>query len=221
MKKVLPLWLCMLVILTSCNQTNALVTDTRKVPLEAVQVISIDNGSTPVTVEAVSGIESVEVSSTAPDRKPVFTIEQSQKDIRIASRNHLFRVFNLANKPVITVKIPLHYEGSLQISSSSGKVKINQPQSDLSINTTSGHIELTADRINSDIHLAAASGNITLRVAEDTPDADWTLESRSGRRSHLLDWAQINEDKHTTQGVTGRGTHQVNVMTRSGNIRIE
>lgn len=221
MKKYLSVWLCMLVIFTSCNPANTPVTDTRTVPLDSVQVISIDNGSTPVTVEAISGLESLEVSSTAHDRKPAFSIERAQNEIRIAASNHLFRIFNLVNKPAITVKIPANYEGNLGINSSSGAVKINQIQSGLSVDGASGSIELTLDRIVSDIRLASTSGNVTLRIAEAAPDVSWTLESRSGRRSHALNWQQSDEKKHISQGITGQGTYQVNVSTRSGNIIIQ
>ncbi|MBY0202624.1 DUF4097 domain-containing protein [Paenibacillus polysaccharolyticus] len=221
MKKVWPVWLCMLLILVSCNPPHAPFTDNQTMPLGTAKVISIDNGSTPVTIETISDLDSLEVSSTAPDRKPAFTIERSQQHIRIAANNHLFRIFNLANKPVMVVKIPLHYKGSLQINSSSGSVNIIRPQNSLVVDGTSGSIELTADRIVSDIRLASTSGKISLRIAEPVPDVSWTLESRSGRRSFALEWRQMNENKHISQGVTGQGTHQIHVITRSGNIQVQ
>ncbi|WP_167434076.1 DUF4097 family beta strand repeat-containing protein [Paenibacillus silvae] len=190
-------------------------------PMDSVQVITIDNGSTPVTVDTVSGLEALEVSSIAHDSKPAFTIERGQKDIRIAASNHLFRIFNLTHKPAITVKIPPDYKGTLRLNSSSGAVKINQFHSGLSVEGTSGSIELTVDHIVSDIRLASTSGNITLRMAETTPDVSWTLESRSGRHSHALRWQQSSKNKHISQGVTGRGTHKVHITTRSGNIAIQ
>ncbi|WP_433749650.1 DUF4097 family beta strand repeat-containing protein [Paenibacillus amylolyticus] len=221
MTKVMPIWFCLLLVLTSCSLSSTAITDTQQVSLNSIDLISIDNGSTPVTVETAADITSLEVSSNAYDHKPVFNMVRGQRDVRISASNHMIRIFNLANQPVITVKVPLHYEGDLRINSSSGTVKINHIQSDLSVDGTSGSIELTTERILSNIHLASTSGNITLSVVEENPDVNWTLESRSGRRSHSLDLQHIRDNKHTSKGTTGQGTYQVHILTKSGNISIQ
>ncbi|WP_339239159.1 DUF4097 family beta strand repeat-containing protein [Paenibacillus sp. FSL R5-0517] len=221
MTKVISLCFCLLFVLTSCSLSSSAITDTQKASLNSIDLISIDNGSTPITVETVPDITSLEVSSNAYDHKPVFNMVRGHRDVRISASKHMVRIFNLANTPVITVRVPLHYEGDLRINSSSGKVQINHIQSNIWVDGTSGSIDINADRILSNIHLVSTSGNITLNVMEENPNVNWTMESRSGRRSHSLDLQQISDNKHTSKGTTGQGKYQVHILTKSGNISIQ
>ncbi len=210
--------LCIVLLLSSCQ--GSAVTGTQSVSLESVDTISIENGSTPVVIESAKELRSLEISITAYDGKPVINIDQDEQLLKVSMNNHAFRIFNMMNKPSIQIRVPMDYTGNLQVISSSGRVTANHIRSDLSIEGKSGSIQLNMDNIRSNLQIASTSGNVTMNLGDKNPDVNWVLKSKSGRRSHALDLKNIIEERHSSRGMTGKGTHYVEIETTSGNIAV-
>ncbi|MFD1134540.1 DUF4097 family beta strand repeat-containing protein [Paenibacillus urinalis] len=75
--------------------------------------------------------------------------------------------------------------------------------------------------MRSNIDVEASSGNVTLQVENKDMDAEWQLQSNSGKRSVALPFDQDVFTNRKTSGQTGKGTYSVNIKTSSGNIIVE
>lgn len=209
-----------LFLLSACS-SNGASEDTQIVSLQQIEVVEIEHGSTSLHVETAD-VEALEVLLLSHNKPAKAVVDQADNQVKIHLDNDITRMLNIGRMPQLKVRIPQDYAGKVQIEGSSGNVTGTGLQSQiLQLKGKSGNISLAFTSIDHDVDVTVKSGNVNLKLGEETPNAEWLLQSGSGRRSVSLPLEDRSESNRKTEGRSGDGTYKVKIKTGSGNITIQ
>lgn len=213
---ILPVML----FLSACGSDEA-TEESRHASIEDVNTVHIDHGSTPLQLE-VADIDSLEASLVLPRGGDGLVMDESPNSVDIRLKSNISQLLNLGKKPRLRILIPSHFEGKVVVQGSSGSVTGTGLRShSLDIQGKSGNIKLQFAELNNDLNVSVHSGNVHVQLEDSKPNASWRLQSTSGRRSIAFPLDKQSEQKQRTEGITGSGSVEVNIETRSGNITVE
>lgn len=216
----LLLLLAALLVLSGCASSAESADEVRHATLENVDTVEIDHGSTPLQLE-VAEIDSLQASLLLPRGKGGIIVEEEQSSLNIRLKDSVTQILNLGKKPQLHVVVPSHFKGKVVVKGSSGNVKGKQLQShQLDIRGKSGNVVLEYAELNNDLTVSLHSGNVSVQVEEEKLDANWLLQTKSGRRSIGFPLDKQEEKKGRTAGITGAGSVKVELETKSGNITV-
>ncbi|WP_019636364.1 DUF4097 family beta strand repeat-containing protein [Paenibacillus fonticola] len=204
--------------LMACGNEGSMNVQSKE--LEGIERLHIDHGSTPVHIESAE-VDALEAFISMGSYNSDIVMVQKNKELKIQLKSDLTRIINIGRKPWLTIRVPMNYEGEVLLSGSSGNVKINDLQADkLNIDSKSGNVSMDYQQINQDIHVSVYSGNVILKLKDKDSNVKWLLKSGSGRRSVAIPWDERQDKQKSTEGLTGNGSFDVYIKTRSGNISI-
>jgi DUF4097 and DUF4098 domain-containing protein YvlB len=110
--------------------------------------------------------------------------------------------------------------GDVAARSGSGDVQAKALNGSVNVHTASGDITVDGRPVG-DWTIAAASGDVTLRVPDDAPFVlDATTASGKLRSRHDLD-SRRSSSRHHVEGVAHGGGPRLDVRTASGSIRVD
>lgn len=212
------LMFCMF-FLVACSNGGTM--DLQSKNLEGIDRLHIDHGSTPVHIESAE-VETLEAFLSMGSDNSGMVMVQKNKELKIQLKSDLRQIVNIGRKPRLTIRVPMNYEGEVWLSGSSGNVKINDLQAGkLKIDSKSGNVSMDYQEINQDIDVSVHSGNVVLSLKNKDSNVKWQLKSGSGRRSVAIPWDKRRDGHKSTEGLTGNGSYDVYIETRSGNISIK
>lgn len=102
----------------------------------------------------------------------------------------------------------------------SGNIEIKDYIGELSSSITSGRLDLHLAELSNNLSVKVNSGNATV----DIPDsADFLLKGEIGSGDISTNYAlsEINEEKHSIEGKSGTGKHDIILDVNSGRIELE
>lgn len=215
--------ICMLMFcmffLMACGNEGTMNLQSMK--LEGIDRLYIDHGSTPVHIESAE-VEALEAFLSIDRGNSGIVMTPKNKELKIQLKSDIRRIINIGRKPWLTIRVPMNFEGEVLLSGSSGNVKINDLQaSKLNIDSKSGNVSMDYQQINQDIRVSVYSGNVILNLRDKDSNVKWRLKSGSGRRSVAIPWDERQDKQKSTEGLTGNGSYEVYIETRSGNISIK
>lgn len=216
----LLLLLAAVLILSGCASSAESPDEVRHASLENVDTVEIDHGSTPLQLE-VAEVDSLQASLLLPRGKGGIIVEEGRNSLKIRLKDNVAQILNLGKMPQLHIVVPSHFKGKVVVTGSSGSVKGNQLQSNqLDIRGKSGNVVLEYAELNNDLTVSLHSGSVRVQVEDEAPDADWLLQTKSGRRSIGFPLDNQEEKKGRTAGITGAGSVKVELETKSGNITV-
>ncbi|WP_258276500.1 DUF4097 domain-containing protein [Paenibacillus sp. SC116] len=191
------------------------------VSLKDIQTIYINHGSTALHVSSYDG-EDLKTSFIAYDDGPGIKLDKSKSELNISLKSDISRMLNLKDKPELFVQIPSQYEGRVIIKGSSGQVNIQDTNAEtLEVRGKSGNITMDFSEIKNHIDISATSGNVLLKLERKDSNANWHLQTSSGKRSIAFPLDNHTFTNKKTEGQTGDGTYSVQMKTSSGNITVK
>ncbi|MGG4554104.1 DUF4097 family beta strand repeat-containing protein [Paenibacillus humicus] len=212
------LMFCMFFLMACSNEGNM---NLQSMKLEGIDRLYIDHGSTPVHIESAE-VDALEAFISMDRGNSGIVMAQKKKELKIQLKSDLTRIIKIGRKPWLTIRVPMNFEGEVLLSGSSGNVKINDLQaSKLNIDSKSGNVSMDYQQINQDIHVSVYSGHVILNLKDKDSNVKWRLKSGSGRRSVSIPWDERQDKQKSTEGLTGNGSFDVYIETRSGNISIK
>lgn len=107
----------------------------------------------------------------------------------------------------------------LSVNCTSGETTINGLKGKLDVDSTSGNISITLDKLIGGIDINASSGDIKLRIPSHS-DFSIDCSVSSGDIDCAFDLDKANTGKKSLRGSYGAGTYPISIKTTSGNIRI-
>ena len=217
MKKYYVCLLLVGILLMSACSSDA---DSQTMSIAGIESLNIDHGSTSLIVESAD-IDSIE-ASWLNINGPGIIVDEEGDQINIRLKSDLSNIINIGKMPQLSVRLPNTYEGKVSIEGSSGNANVKNLQSQkLSIIGKSGKVTLDYPKINHDIHVSVKSGNVVVNLEDKGSNANWLLESGSGKRSVNIPLDDSKQSKRKTEGKTGDGSFKVEIKTTSGNITIK
>lgn len=90
----------------------------------------------------------------------------------------------------------------------------------IQINGSSGNVQLDFLQFQGDLYATLTSGNISVSLNEDEPNAMISIKSNSGRRSVNFMLENDQQSKKETKGTLGSGENEIQLETSSGNIKL-
>ncbi|SMG41747.1 DUF4097 family beta strand repeat-containing protein [Paenibacillus aquistagni] len=217
MKKYYVCLLLVGILLMSACSSDA---DSQTMSIAGIESLNIDHGSTSLIVESAD-IDSFE-ASWLNINGPGIIVDEEGDQINIRLKSDLRNIINIGKMPELSVRLPNTYEGKVTIDGSSGNANVKNLQSQkLSIIGKSGNVTLDYPNINHDIHVSVKSGNVVVNLEDKESNANWLLESGSGKRSVNIPLDDSKQSKRKTEGKTGDGSFKVEIKTTSGNITIK
>lgn len=107
--------------------------------------------------------------------------------------------------------------GAITINTTSGKIALNDCAGNINLKTSSGNIFATYNNLDKqDIHIAATSGNIQLKLPST---AEFLLEAKTSTGKLHSDFPVTNENKKM-EGQIGNKSNNVVLQTSTGNINL-
>jgi len=159
-------------------------------------------GSVHIEIKAPEDVvvEKVEVSNGNID------IEGVNGDMTLESSNGNINVKNVS--------------GSVKATTSNGNIELTQVEEVLNTATTNGNILVQITKLNKDIKIKTANGNINVFI-DPSLDADITAETTNGKVTiNDLD-IDLSKDKRTEKaGKLGKGGNKITITTSNSNIDI-
>lgn len=217
MKKYCVCLLLVGILLMSACSSDA---DSQTMSIAGIESLNIDHGSTSLIVESAD-IDSIE-ASWLNINGPGIIVDEEGDQINIRLKSDLSNIINIGKMPQLSVRLPNTYEGKVTIDGSSGNATVkNLHLQKLSIIGKSGNVTLDYSKINHDIHVSVKSGNVVVNLEDKESNANWLLESGSGKRSVDIPLDDSKQSKRKTEGKTGDGSFKVEIKTTSGNITIK
>lgn len=221
MKKILyASMFFMLIILTGCGNEQA---DDKNISLQDVETIKINHGSIRLELES-SDEDSIEVMY---DKSYGLSIDSG-----VSIRNHdgeitidvNKRLVGIGRKPGLIVRIPSVYNGNIITNGSTGKMNASSFKGDhIEINTKSGNVTVDFSEFHCNTYITTVSGNVELNLNTNEPDLRFRSTTVSGRQTVVLPLTSNNHQKShkEMEGVSGKGTYEIEVKTTSGNISVQ
>ncbi|MFS0562890.1 DUF4097 family beta strand repeat-containing protein [Terribacillus sp. 179-K 1B1 HS] len=209
----------LILVIFLCGCQSAPTEDYRQLPVEGVERIDVDFGSTHTTV-VQTDVEEMEMILHLDDNGPGLQVDAVQKSISVSLGSDIRRLFS-RDKPRLEIRLPASYEGRLVMKGSSGDLEVDELHTKgLEIDSSSGNLTLTALTVQGDVSIKTTSGAVKLGLQTE-PNAMFQLSSNSGRRSIAYPLKERNETRKETAGKSGSGDHHVIIDTASGNISIK
>ena len=224
MKQKKP-WLVLLLMLSVISLISACSTyeteENRYSSLNGIETIYINHGST--TVYLHSGeTDELQTSFVSNDNGPGVNIDTTKNQLKLSMKSDIRRLFNIGAMPTLHVYIPSAYKGKVVVEGSSGRVHVTDLEViELDIRGKSGNVSMDFLDIKTNINVSVSSGNVNLSVRNKDTDANWLLQSNSGKRSVAFTLDHHSSTRKKTSGQTGKGSFIVDISTSSGNIRID
>ena len=212
---------------------------------------------TDIVIKETSGIvmvrkgntDTVEISYFDSEKEPRYDIAENGGRLSVIRKDKInFMFFNLDLKDdAMTVTVPADYTGPLDIGNTSGRIALDGVTGQkITMNNTSGKIELTNVKSETDLSVSNTSGSITLTQTEAggnisasttsgsiKPDGlkaggDISLSTVSGSIKGTIDGAESDYriNAHAVSGSNNlqnsdKGEKKLDVKTTSGSIGIE
>jgi len=207
----------LLIMLAGCSTREEEVV-VNKESIEDIEEIMIDFASTDV-VFSTSETNEIEANLTVNDDGPGAIVEKSSKQLSIKLDTDIIRLFNLSKKPTLEVKVPKQFKGKIILDGSSGNVTGKKLiQNDIEIRSSSGNVKLHFIELNNDVKITTTSGKVSVDFDEEQPNLQLDINTNSGRQSIDLALNGNSKSKKGLQGISGNGDHEVQIVTKSGNI---
>lgn len=183
--------------------------------------VAVDFASTDVKVTVGEGDE-VETHMTVYDGGSGVSLDRNGDRLTIKVDSNAIRLVNLKKKPSLEVRIPETFTGKIVLDGSSGNVSgENLGAQELEVESSSGDVNLHVAELHAPIAIKTRSGKAAVRFEEDSPDLALDVSTNSGSQSIGVTLEEKSSSKKGVSGVSGDGTHDVKVETRSGGVRID
>ncbi|MCM3786144.1 DUF4097 domain-containing protein [Neobacillus mesonae] len=214
----LPLLISLLILICGCSSNET--EEIQMISLNDIETIYINHGSTTVYVSSFEE-QDLQTSLISNDNGPGIEFDKNKSELKISLKSDIRRLFNVGDMPELYVHIPSGYDGEIILNGSSGQVNIGDVDAaNLKVKGKSGNVTMDLVEINNNINVSVTSGNVILNLRTTNTDAEWLLQSSSGKRSvaFTLDDHKLTNQK--TTGQTGNGTFLVHIKTSSGRIEV-
>ncbi|MEW5570443.1 DUF4097 family beta strand repeat-containing protein [Rossellomorea marisflavi] len=219
MKKIMMMVLSA-VILAGCRGGSEEVFVQKESAAELGEV-AVDFASTNVKVTVGEGDE-VETHMTVYDSGPGVSLDRNGDRLTIKVDSNAIRLVNLKKKPSLEVRIPESFNGTLVLDGSSGNVSGEElGRHRIEVETSSGDVDVHVAELQAPVSIKTRSGKASVRFEEERPDLKLDVSTNSGSQSIGVDLDGKSTSKKGVSGVSGGGSHEVKIETRSGGVRVE
>lgn len=205
-----------LIALTGCNVYKDDSIQTANV--EGIETIYIDHGSDHLLLKSVD-----QPYLEASFANKEIDLEQTENDISIRMEQNVFYIgpkINLNKK--LQVILPIDFFGRVIIRGTSGNITAeNLNTSEIEINEKSGNVTLDFLDYQSDVTIKTTSGDVNLILNTEQPDLKLNTKTASGKQTITLPIEIIKQNNKVFEGTSGNGTYSIELKTASGNIMIQ
>lgn len=183
--------------------------------------VAVDFASTDVKVTVGEGDE-VETHMTVYDGGPGVSLDRNGDRLTIKVDSNAIRLVNLKKKPSLEIRIPESFTGTLVLDGSSGNVSGEElGRHRIEVGTSSGDVDLHVTDLQAPVSVKTRSGKASVRFEEESPNLKLDVSTNSGSQSIGVNLDGKSSSKKGTSGVSGSGSHEVKIETRSGGVRVE